>query len=113
MTQDELIAALPAGRLPSSLMHVGVTDAFALFGAGLIVAALLSAVALPFLARRPSKRQQIRATRGLPPEERILAIARILGRLPDPLRTAAYGSEAPPAGAEMERIALKAARRWK
>lgn len=106
MTQADLIAALPEGRLPLELMGLGAADLLALFGAGLMVSALLSALAAPFLARRPSRKTQIRATRDLPTEERLLAIARIIGHLPDKLRSAAYGSEAPPSDETIERIAL-------
>ncbi len=108
MTRADLIAALPDGRLPSELMALGATDLLLLFGVGLVLSALLSALAAPFLARRPSRRALIRATRSLPPEERLLAIARILGHLPKRLRPAAYGREAPPPSETIERIALKA-----
>ena len=108
MTQADLIAALPEGRLPPELMGLGPTDLLALFGAGLMVSALLSALAAPFLARRPLA-QDPKSGRPaiLPTEERLLAIARIIGHLPDKLRSAAYGSEAPPSDETIERIALK------
>ena len=108
MTQADLLAALPEGRLPASLMQLGGLDLLALFGAGLIAAALLSLLVAPFVARPPSRRTLIRATRGLPAEERVLAIARILGHLPAPLHPTAYG--VPPAlpDDEIERLALKA-----
>ncbi|GAB4520339.1 MAG: hypothetical protein Tsb0019_21250 [Roseibium sp.] len=107
MTQSDLIAALPEGRLPPELMALGAADLLALFGAGLAAAALLSLLVAPFLARRPSRKVQIKATRALPPEERLLAIARILGHLPDDLRGAAYGQQTPPSSDAIERIALK------
>ena len=107
MTQADLIAALPDGRLPPELMALGPADLLALFGAGLIVSALLSLLLAPFIARRPSRKARIRATRGLPPEERLLAIARILGHLPEDLRPAAYGGEDPPPGRTIERVALR------
>jgi hypothetical protein len=108
MTQTELIAALPPGRLPPDLMGFGFTDVLMLFGAGLIVSAILSALLIPILTRRPSRKTLIRATRGLPPGERLLAIARILGHLPEKLRPAAYGSAPPPPSETIERIALNA-----
>lgn len=108
MTRADLIAALPDGRLPPELMTLGTADLLALFGAGLMISALLSALAAPFMARRPSRKALIRATRSLPPKERLLAIARILGHLPKRLRPAAYGREAPPPSETIERIALKA-----
>ncbi|WP_269583845.1 hypothetical protein [Roseibium sp. Sym1] len=108
MTQAELIAALPEGRLPPDLMTLGPADLLALFGAGLVISALLASLAAPFLTRRPSRRTLIKAARDLPPEERLLAIARILGHLPEELRPAAYGSKPPPPDETIERIALKA-----
>ncbi|MBN9671489.1 hypothetical protein [Roseibium aggregatum] len=110
MTQADLIAALPEGRLPPGLMALRPSDLLALFGAGLIVSALLSLLILPFTTRRPSRKTLIRATRDLPPEDRLLAIARILGHLPEELRPAAYGLEPPPSGEALERIALSAKR---
>ncbi|MCS0502948.1 hypothetical protein [Ancylobacter mangrovi] len=111
MTQAELIAALPEGRLPPELMQLHAADLLLLFGAGLLLAALLSVLAMPMLKRRPSRRALIRATRAMPPQERALAIARILGHLPDELRAEAYGAAPPPDPAIVERIALTARRR--
>lgn len=110
MTQAELIAALPEGRLPPALMQMNAADLLLLFGVGLLVAVLLSLLAAPFLARRPSRRALIRATRGMPPQERVLAIGRLLGHLPDELRAMAYGSAPPLSPEAIERIALKARR---
>jgi len=110
MTQAELIAALPYGRLPQSLMQLHAADLIALVGAGLLLAALLSWLVAPFLERRPSRRALIRATRGLRPEERALAVARILGHLPGELRATAYGAASPLHEEAIERIALKARR---
>ena len=74
--------------------------------------ALATALLLrPVLGRKPSRRGLIQATRGLPPQDRILAIARILGRLPDPLRAAAYGAAPAPDDAAIERAALRRTRR--
>ena len=111
MTQAELIAALPAGRLPAALTQLAPTDLLALFGVGLLLGAAVTVVVSPFLSSRTSRRARIRATRGLPPQERILAVARVLGRLPDPLRGAAYRTDPPPSDPEIERIALAARRR--
>lgn len=108
MTQAELIAALPEGRLPPALMHLQASDAVALFGAGLCLAALLCWLATPFFDRRPSRRARIRATRALSPQERALTLARIIGHLPEELRGTAYGTGHPLDAEAMERIALKA-----
>lgn len=110
MTQAELITALPEGRLPPALMQLHAADFLLLFGAGLLLAALASVVVTPLLERRPSRRALIRATRALPPQERVLAIARILGHLPAELRATAYGVEPELDAATVERIALKARR---
>jgi hypothetical protein len=107
MTQAELIAALPEGRLPPGL--TALADMLALLGAGLVVSALLALLIAPFIARRPSRKTLIRQTRGLAPEERLLAIARILGHLPEDLRPAAYGGGKLPPDETIERIALRAA----
>lgn len=110
MTQAELIAALPEGRLPPALMALHATDLVALFGLGLLLGALFCALVLPLLVRRIPFRARLRALRSLEPEARLLAIARILGRLPDDLRAAAYGAAPPPGAEAIERIALKARR---
>lgn len=108
MTQAELVAALPDGRLPPELMQIHAADLVLLFGIGLVAAALLASLLMPFLDRRPSRRARIRSTRGMLPAERALAIARILGRLPQELRDTAYGTAAPLGEEAIERIALKA-----
>ena len=107
MTQAELIAALPEGRLPPELMTLHFGDLLAFFGLGLVLAALISLVLMPLLARRPSRKALIRQTRDLAPEERLLAIARILGYLPEELRSAAYGLKPLPGDDQIERAALK------
>jgi hypothetical protein len=110
MTQAELIAALPEGRLPPALMALHATDLVALFGLGLLLGTLCCALVLPLLARRVPLRAQVRALRSLEPQARLLAIARIVGRLPDELRAAAYGAAPPPGDEAIERIALKVRR---
>ncbi|AGT10376.1 hypothetical protein [Paracoccus aminophilus] len=105
MTPDELIAALAPSRLPPALLGLDRGEALALFGLGLLAGLAIHALISPLLARRPSRRAQIRATRGLEGEERLLAIARILGRLPKSLRPAAYGAAPVPPDAQIERLA--------
>lgn len=105
MTQAELIAALSPSRLPPSLQVLGWRDGLALFGLGLLAGVLLVWLVSPMLTRRRSVRARIRATRGLDGQERLLAIARILGRLPKPLRPAAYGAAPVPCEDEVERLA--------
>lgn len=105
MTPDELIASLAPSRLPAGLMVAGWRELLAVFGIGLLLGLALAMLLSPLLVRRVSRRARIRATRGLPPQERLLAIARILGGLPASLRAAAYGAAPPPDEAALERIA--------
>lgn len=111
MSQAELIAALGPGRLPPGWELLGWREVLALIGAGLLLGGAIAILTRPLMMRRPSLRDRIRATRGLPPQERLLAIARILGRLPDALRGAAYGAKPPPDDGTIERIAGRKGRR--
>lgn len=105
MTPDELIAALAPSRLPASVLTAGWRELLAVFGLGLLLGLLLAMVLSPLLTRRVSRRAQVRATRGLAPQQRLLAIARILGHLPEALRPAAYGAAPAPDEVTVERIA--------
>lgn len=111
MTHNQMLAALAPPRMPAEMAGLGVAEALALLGLGLLAGLALFALLAPLLARRPSRRMLIRATRAAPPAERLLAIARILGHLPASLRPAAYGAAPPPADTEIERAALRA--RWR
>lgn len=110
MTREDMIAALAPSRLPASMARLSWDEMLALIGMGLLAALVISVVLAPLLTRRRSVRARIRATRGMPPQTRLLAIARILGHLPELLRPAAYGAAPPPSETEVERIALKARR---
>lgn len=90
MTQEELLAALSPIRLPASMMLLDWREMLAMAGLGLLLAALIALVLSPVLARRVSDRARIKATRGLPAGERLLAVARINGGLPPKLRKAGY-----------------------
>ena len=105
MTPDELISALAPSRLPPAMLRLGLPEALALFGLGLLVGLGVALLLRPFLRRRPSVRARIRATRDMSGEERLLALARILGRLPKALRPAAYGAAPVPPEREIERLA--------
>lgn len=107
MTQAELIATLAPSRLPPSLQMLGWRDGVALFGLGLLLGVGLVWLISPLLTRRASIRARIRATRGLPGQDRLLAIARILGRLPKSLRPAAYGGAPVPPDDQIERLAKR------
>ncbi|MDT1060788.1 hypothetical protein RM190_02895 [Paracoccus sp. CPCC 101403] len=108
MTGDDLMAQLAPSRLPPTMQGAGWPEFLALFGLGLLAGVLLAAALSPLLRRRVSRAERIRGTRDLPPQERLLAIARILGRLPEALRPAAYGAAPPPPPPEIERIARRA-----
>lgn len=105
MTRDELIATLAPSRLPQTMLSLGWREALALIGLGLIAGAVLAWLIRPLLSRRPSLRARIRATRGMQPQERLLAIARIRGKLPKALRAPAYGAAPMPPDPELERLA--------
>lgn len=111
MTPDQLLAQLAPPRLPLDIAALGGREFLALAGIGLLAGWLAALVLRPLMARKPSRRARVRATRGMPPEARILAIARILGHLPDALRPAAYGAAPAPDDAAIERIALRRTRR--
>ena len=104
MKPDELIAALSPSRLPQAMLRLDWREALALFGLGLLAGLVVVWLIVPLLSRRPSLRARIRATRGLEPEERLLAIARIRGKLPKALRAPAYGAAPMPSESEIERL---------
>lgn len=103
----ELIAALGPPRLVPQLATLGWPEMLGLLGLGLLAGVVAATALSPLLARRTSARARIRATRGLPAQERILAIARILGRLPEPLRAPAYGAGPPPSDDRIEELARR------
>lgn len=107
MTPDEVMAALAPSRLPPGMQVPGGPEYLALLGLGVLTGAVLVLLLQPFLRRRMSRAERIRRTRGLAAQERMLAIARILGRMPDALRPAAYGAAPPPDDDEIERIARR------
>lgn len=111
MTHDDLLARLSPPRLPLDMAALGWREMLALAGIGLLAGLAAALLLRPILARKPSRRALIRATRGLPPQDRILAVARILGRLPDALRPAAYGAAPAPDDAAIEQAALRRGRR--
>lgn len=111
MTQAELLAQLAPPRLPLGMATLDWREGLALAGFGLLAGLALALLLRPLLGRRLSRRARIRATRGLPAEARILAVARILGRMPPGLRAAAYGAAPAPDDATIERLARRRGRR--
>lgn len=103
MTRDELLAALAPPRLPAAMQALDWREMLALVGLGLMIAALAALLLAPLLRRRQSTRARIRATRGLPVDERLLAVARIIGHLPPGLRQTAYRPVPPLTDAQIER----------
>lgn len=110
MTREELIAALAPSRLPQDMPGIGLREGLALMALGIMAGLLLALILRPLMRVRASRRARIHATRGLPPQERLLAIARILGHLPAPLRPPAYGAAPSPGDDEIERIASRGRR---
>ncbi|MFT4151844.1 MAG: hypothetical protein QM656_16705 [Paracoccaceae bacterium] len=103
----EVVAQLHPPRLPQAFTALGPADLLAAFGAGLVLAALVLVVAAPLLRRRPRRlrpAERIAAAATLPPQDRQLALLRLLaeggGTLPDDLRAAVYAGRADPARIE-------------
>lgn len=99
--RPEIVDAMHGARLPEAFTHLGWQDYLAMFGLGLLLAALLLWLLTPLLKRRAPKLRladHLNATRDLPPEERALAMARLLvargGHLPEDQRAALYAGEA-------------------
>lgn len=103
MTHEEMLAALAPARLPAAMQSLDGSEMLALLGLGLLLAALVALILTPLLRRRIPIRQRILSTRGLPPAERLLAIARITGRLPPTFRDAAYRPAPDLTDAQIER----------
>ncbi|MDB6177206.1 hypothetical protein PAF17_06750 [Paracoccus sp. Z330] len=110
MTHEQMLAALHPPRIPIDMATPGWQEIIALAGLGMLTAVGCFVIMRPFLRRHASRASRIRATRGLPPQERLLAIARITGYLPDRLRPAAYGKEPAPTDDQIERIISKSRR---
>lgn len=105
----DLALRLHPPRLPEAFAALGWDDALAAFGIGLLLAALILTLAGPALRRRespPSLARRFAEAAALPPEERLLALVRLLesrgGRLSEAERAALY------AGAPLDPAALEA-----
>lgn len=116
MNQD-LLNALHPPRLPEAFTQLGLADLIAVFGLGLLLAAASLMLFAPLIRRRPVRpglSARIQDTQALPPEERMLALARILAEqrgvaLPEDQRQALYaGRDGDPS--RIERMIRGAAR---
>lgn len=99
MTPD-IVAALHPPRLPADFTAPVWQDFLSAFGLGLILAALILTLATPALHRRPRAPRmadRIRAVSGLPVQDRLVALARLLaeagGQLPEDQRAALYSGQ--------------------
>lgn len=99
----DLVAQLHPPRLPAEATALAPGDLLAAFGLGLLLAALLVALAGPLLARRPAPEtvaDSLRRLARLPPDERLLGQLRLLADggapLPADVRDALYGRTPPP-----------------
>ena len=100
MTPD-IVSNLHPPRLPEAFAAQGWDDLLAAFGLGLLLAALVLAIAMPALRRRPRPlriRERIALAARLPGPERLLALAQLLaergGELPEDQRQALYRGQA-------------------
>lgn len=113
MTHDEMLAALAPPRLPAEMASLSLSEMLALVAIGMALGLVAGLLILPLTRRRASpKMVRLSDLRALPVPERLLALARLLGRLPPSLRAAAYGAEPPPSDQVIERAARRA-RPWR
>ena len=110
-----IVAQLHPPRLPEAFAALHWGDVLAGFGLGLLLAWGLLILLGPMLRRRPRAirlPERVAATRGLPAQDRLLALARILsetgGTLPAEQRAALYSGTADPEA--LERLILRGAR---
>ena len=115
MTPGELATALRPIRWPVPTEGEAVADGLLAFGLGLFVALCAYGLLRLLLARRADPRRRLRAelaaTRGLPPEDRLLALARLAGGLapgtaPRPVLEAALYVRAPALDLDAEEVRL-------
>ncbi|MBK4218188.1 hypothetical protein JJJ17_19850 [Paracoccus caeni] len=77
----DLLRSLHPPRLPEAFAGWNVADLLAAFGVGLLLAALVLTILSPMLRRRvplPGIAERISAAADLPPQERELALVRLL-----------------------------------
>ncbi|WP_395540501.1 hypothetical protein [Neotabrizicola sp. sgz301269] len=100
MTLEDLVAQLHPPRLPEEFAALGWNDVLAAMGLGFVLAALLLTILGPLLrprTRPPRPAALIARAARLPPQERLLALARLLsetgGTLPEDQRAALYAGQ--------------------
>lgn len=104
----ELVDALHDPRLPEAFTRLTIWDGMLALGLGLLLAALVLTLAAPLLKPRPRRASlsgRLGHAASLPPQERLLALARIAHdrgiALPDDIRDSLYsGRDADPAKIE-------------
>ncbi len=79
----DVVRDLHPPRLPEAFAALGWPEVLSAFGLGLLLALAIHAVIRPVLTRRPRAvlEPQLARLRTLPPQERLLAQARLLTRL--------------------------------
>ncbi len=98
----DVIRDLHPPRLPESFAALGWPEVLAAVGLGLLLALGIHVVIRPALIRRPrpALEPQLARLRSLPPQERLLAQARLLtqlgGTVPTGLRPLLYSAGPPP-----------------
>ncbi|QBX34917.1 hypothetical protein E4191_09485 [Paracoccus liaowanqingii] len=109
MTHDQMMQALSPVRLPGSMATLSLPEMAALLAFGILAGLAVAAAVLPLTRRRaPRRRIRLADLRALPVPQRMLALARHLGHLPEALRAAAYGAAPPPSDRRIERLARRA-----
>lgn len=108
---EDLIASLHPPRLPEAFATLGAMDLLAAFGIGLLLAVLILSLAGPLLQRRPRRiglSAQIAETKSLPPQDRLLALTRLLstrgGAIPDEMKDLLYRGAPPPSDSELAAV---------
>ena len=98
----DIVTAMHHPRLPEPFTAIGWDDLLSMFGLGLLLAVAVLTLFAPILRKRvppPSLSSRIKAAADLPEQERLLALARLLGErggsLPEDLRHALYTGQNP------------------
>lgn len=108
---EDLVASLHPPRLPEAFATLGAMDILAAFGIGLLLAVLILSLTAPLLQRRPRRiglSAQIAEARALPPQDRLLALTRLLsargGAIPEEMKPLLYRGTPPPSDRELAAV---------